>query len=174
MMINAVGNSEEGEWGVLGEERKGHSVYTEQPGRSHWERNTWVSTRRRERKLLDLRGKSTSGKDPDGRGAWPRVRSKEANCGWDKHQKATDRLEKEQGPCCEWCFLLTWDVIPREEQLRSGAACQTAESRASGQVVVMQPGRRHSDGRALDLFRTLAFAVRWEAIGGFWAMTHLI
>ena len=34
-------------------------------------------------------------------------------------------------------------MLPQEGQLRSGAARQTAESRAWGQVVVMQPGRRH-------------------------------
>ena len=58
-------------------------------------------------------------------------------------------------------------MIPREGQLGSGAAHQTAESRAWGQGVVMQPGRGHTDGRALDLVRTLAFPLRWEATGGF-------
>lgn len=43
----------------------------------------------------------------------------------------------------------------------------TVESRAWGQVFAMQPGQRHADGRALDLFGTLGFTVRWEAIGGF-------
>ena len=34
MVIKTVGNIEEGRWGVLGEERKGYSVYAEQPGGS--------------------------------------------------------------------------------------------------------------------------------------------